>query len=436
MSTPAARNFRVKCPHCDEVLRVDPDAPLRLCPACGGKVRLPAGRPGHHSAERQRGAEEDQVPVVCDLCDTRIYVAREMIGQTVRCPDCHRTNTVKRPPKPKGPSRPDLQDVPDDYFAPSGAVDDVVRSAHARELLAAARKDLQREEEQRTRHLRNRDPSDRDASRTDQGDATRGEWDDDFDDTPGARQKRIVFHRTQNRPHLQFLFNSSVWPQWVGMIVALYALWIGGIVYMQTFSGVLGGDVMTVFFVLGMPALLALLGGFIASRLFDVIEMTANEAEGPEIEWQDIDLIGRSGRMMFFINSIVLSAIPGWLIGQMLDARIVGALVSIFFLFPPILLSMLDEGSFMIPWSPRIWRSCGSRIGAWLIFYLKYCSAYLAVTLTWHFVGNEANPVSCLILSAVTVFVFWIVSRWLGDLAGVCVEVEAGQSGAPDAETA
>jgi phage FluMu protein Com len=38
-----------------------------------------------------------QVPVVCRLCQTRMYAPVEQIGQQIKCPDCHTVNLIKAP---------------------------------------------------------------------------------------------------------------------------------------------------------------------------------------------------------------------------------------------------------------------------------------------------------------------------------------------------
>jgi DNA-directed RNA polymerase subunit M/transcription elongation factor TFIIS len=51
--------------------------------------------------------ESEMVPVVCQVCGTRMHALRTDIGQTIRCPDCHTENSIKAPAivaRPKGPS--------------------------------------------------------------------------------------------------------------------------------------------------------------------------------------------------------------------------------------------------------------------------------------------------------------------------------------------
>lgn len=78
----------------------------RKCPKCEQPFRIP--RPKNAEPQAASPKKEALIPVVCGVCQTRVYATYGQIGQSMECPDCYTQNLVKEPPKTAKPSTPTL----------------------------------------------------------------------------------------------------------------------------------------------------------------------------------------------------------------------------------------------------------------------------------------------------------------------------------------
>ncbi len=100
----------VLCPHCK--VRLTPRADLcgkRItCPHCKQPLILPEAPPKQTSPpeaeSRPTPRTPELIPVICRLCNTRMYAEPKQIGTKVRCPDCH-VETIVRPRADAAPER-------------------------------------------------------------------------------------------------------------------------------------------------------------------------------------------------------------------------------------------------------------------------------------------------------------------------------------------
>lgn len=93
-----------KCPKCEAKFRI-PKPGAASKPAASPKVKAKSDTPKRRIPKPKKKKEEDVVPVVCGICNTRVYAKLAQVGTTVECPDCYTQNMVKPPTEKtkKGP---------------------------------------------------------------------------------------------------------------------------------------------------------------------------------------------------------------------------------------------------------------------------------------------------------------------------------------------
>lgn len=399
MEPKPADGQRLRCPHCSRILKIPAGlgGSVRRCPHCDRKVRIPddSSVAVDFGLWEQETQVPEWVPVVCDVCSTRMHATRDQIGSQVKCPDCGRANLVRQPVKPAPKWQPNTDG--EDYgvaLAPS-EFDDEIRVAHARELLAAAQEEM----------------------------LSDAEIEPDVPQGPARKRAELP---SVHRSLLQFLFNLNVWPQWLGIVIGCLAISVP-IEFIITAEGKL--QVLAVLMCVVVAIFGTLFLSFFATRLLDVLEMTANDAERELIEWPEHDMASRFVYLLYFFNAACFSALPGGVLGGSMGPGIfrgIAAAVSMYLLFPIVLLSMVDHGSCMIPYSMRIWRSVERIAPRWIGFYLRSGMLVLVVPSLLSLPGKIVIQWPQRILVVIyCVLAAWVYVRWLGQLGASCLEFEA-----------
>lgn len=134
----------VLCPHCK--VRLTPRADLcgkRItCPHCKQPLILPEAPPKQTPPPEAPSKPTDEVPelipVICRLCNTRMYAEPKQIGTKLRCPDCH-VETLVRPRTDVTPGR--KRDVHKSY----GMVEDAPPAVEAPMLSPAKPKPAEKQ---------------------------------------------------------------------------------------------------------------------------------------------------------------------------------------------------------------------------------------------------------------------------------------------------
>ena len=92
------KHLRFRCPHCSAGLRgkLADAGKRRKCPQCHQTFRIPRPRV---AGDEFPPAKKQLVPVVCSICQTRVYATLDQVGSLMECPDCYTQNLVKPPPK-------------------------------------------------------------------------------------------------------------------------------------------------------------------------------------------------------------------------------------------------------------------------------------------------------------------------------------------------
>jgi phage FluMu protein Com len=384
----------------------DPARPDTIDPLMLGPQPLPKPK-----------VKRDEVAVVCYLCKTRMYAPLELIGQTIKCPDCHSVNEVKAPKvaPEKKKTGPTLDDAPD-----FGLNDPGDRPAYR--PIVAPRGEYSA--------LAEFDPSQRPAGWSHPGqDAVvpatavaraEDDEDDDVEITIAAPVERIEIkpeikplpppdpdddlydgkyddgligdHVDRSAPEawkkaplvigiLGFLFYTSTIPRLILYVLGLiFAISIFHAAINYGSSEDPSSKVAAIFFSgLSMVSLGFWVASF-AAILLCIVQDTANGQDDVTSypDWNIVDWIATSA---YFPAAAFVAGLPGSvftvaLLGTGLDpvmgAFAAGAplVISWIALFPLVLYSMLAEGSVMAPYSAATYRSTQQASEGWVFFYM------------------------------------------------------------------
>ena len=263
-----------------------------------------------HEGTGQPDAGPSEIAVVCALCETRFHAKRQQIGKHVKCPDCGTATLVKDTAKAKqrkfAPSAEGpLYGVsaPVEVTAPKESTDEVLKKAKAR-----------------------------------------------------VEEIESLNPKAPARPLLDGVYTYPFYPQSLG-IVAILAL-SQCVVFTLMRELALSGLSPLMVPVAAFTSLLGMAVYMITATVFlTVVEQTANCNDKIEV-WPDFNIFDWMFHSLFLFNSFILSFLPGALIEMfisMITGRVwtivVGGLISTFFFFPPILISMLVENSRVTPFS-------------------------------------------------------------------------------------
>lgn len=127
--------LQVHCPGCQTPLKVKTiHAGKKFkCPQCKTPVLAPSlssAPSSSHSDSPIRDSsleglpppEKELIPVICSLCDTRMYANLDQVGRRISCPDCFTYNTVPKPKKKKPKkTRPAIKETQEYQLMPADA---------------------------------------------------------------------------------------------------------------------------------------------------------------------------------------------------------------------------------------------------------------------------------------------------------------------------
>ena len=370
--TPPKELIRVFCSLCHTLMYATAEqvGQTLVCPDCGTQTAvLPSEhRPEGHGA-RFRTAVDDEYDVhanaflpsssaahqrhvgfKCTRCGSRIHATLAEVGRTIECHDCGTINTVPPPVE-----RPKVtQENPGDY-----AADPTRRPPLVFKPIFAGPRRLGR----------------------------RGGGTVEVDDYYAPP---IVIRRPMVAGVFGFPWRGDVVGQW--LILSLIAALGGALVLciLTVSSGIQAGGgfggvgvgVLSVVGVLAFTKWLIIGGGLIAVSLLSVLCDTANGGD-TVAEWPSVYTLVEWLLTPFYIyNPLAYSILPGALvawIGQYGDLSLWWLVpISIVVFFPFVMLSSLERGTPLAPFSLAIFRSLWQRLLPWMMFYAE-STAVLAV---------------------------------------------------------
>jgi hypothetical protein len=159
-----------------------------------------------------------------------------------------------------------------------------------------------------------------------------------------------------------------------------------------------------------------------------ILRDTSNGQEQVD-SWPDVMFVEWVLESFFLVNSFVLGALPGLAIAFLLSASgltrglsWLPVAVSVYVLWPFVLLSMLESNSMLLPISQPMWYSLRQAMSAWTWFYLA--SAFLAAIgglLLWALYLGGAWAIVPVAIGLVAIVMIYF--RMLGLLAWHCANV-------------
>lgn len=165
----------------------------------------------------------------------------------------------------------------------------------------------------------------------------------------------------------------------------------------------------------GMFAAVVLASGFA------IMQSVANEEESVT-EWPvTLEPMEWLAPSMFCIAAAAMAIFPGWFMGYVTFGNslttVCLSMMSIFAIFPFVLLSMLDMQNIFIPFSPDVGRSVTRCEEAWGGFYLSSGLIFVAVFLVFSFASVMAPPSAAVLSIFFGVGATFVYFAMLGRLA-------------------
>ena len=313
---------------------------------------------------------ESEFRVKCKTCGTILYAKATESGKTTKCSDCH--SEIIIPPPPKVRKKPEIDIANAETFSlgqgGTGARDteDPFRKS-ADELLAEA----SREEEETSTPI--------------------------YEDTPSvADWLKNVFG---------IFRDPSVIMHWVVISVA------AAIPTALLLS--IGETSVQLLLTVGMMVGGLLLGAITVSCAFAILLSVANDNDHVE-EWPSLDIAQWFDQLIPVLGATGLVAVPMWTICYITNCTgLLGVFLvmfAIYLLLPFILLSMLDMGSVLTPFSPELARSVSKCQEEWAGFYfssgLLFAGLFLFIALAWS-IASSIGIVASISLSIFSTFAYF-----------------------------
>ena len=323
----------------------------------------------------------------CPYCAAQLEIGEGRAGRSMTCPFCKGQVEV---PKPHKPRRREEYDLEEDDATPRGS------SASRGKLTAADIEALEEDEE------------------------------------PQKKKRR--------RPKMEwqlfvggfgFPWSPGAVMQW--LLIAIWATVAGWLTHSAIALGIdqeLGEANMYQTIVALLAALGAMLAGVGCAGVAAIHGLTIlleTTAGNDRMEnWPNVGLfLDWIGDLWFIFNTAAVSVVLGlgldWLLPGLLGAREATVAITVFFVFPILLLCTLETDSPFLPVSTVVLASLGRHGIAWLAFYFQAGSLLAAAAAMVYYLAPQleprlAIPLAALLFSAVVMIYF----RLLGRLAFYC----------------
>lgn len=340
-------------PACDDLFADNlnsPPPPASSIPAMGvpGSSLPPKKKDtGVPNAPEVEYAKEYRV--TCNTCGTYLYAKASQEGKKVKCADCHSFVLIPSPPKVKKKFQVNLDEVESFSFEPNDRIQ------------------------------RGPDPYQQSASQLLE---------------EAAREEEANPTKPEN------------------LDVPNVLEWIAGVLSPLKDLGVLA-HLLGLIVLAGIPTSIALIsdspililglfpGGLVLALLtiscgFAILQSVAND-EGSVTDWPTLDPMGWLSQLFLVGAAAAIAAIPIWIaclviLGPHLLSVAI-TMLSIYLVFPFVLLSMLDMNSVFIPFSSEVARSVTKCEEAWGGFYFSCGLLFVGMFLVFS-VATAMTPVS------------------------------------------
>ncbi|MEO1614863.1 MAG: hypothetical protein AAFV88_03380 [Planctomycetota bacterium] len=381
-STPAEPNEPVDLGEDEDPFTLAPAATLTTptsitdsLPAAVNADDLFADLPSADEAIREAASEASQESfrVTCNVCATVLYAKPSQEGQSIRCSDCYSDVVVPAPPKKGVDSKPAMQ---------SGGGFELSQSTSER-------------------------PKD-----------------------PYQKSAEELLEKAAEVPKGPEFTPAYETPDVLGWFKSIFAIFIQPGVILHLFGLSLLIAIPTAV-VVAYPVLviglipIALIGGTLTVCCgFAILFGVANQHERIE-DWPTVDPTGWFDSMGLVIASSGISVVPAYMLTRIMGLppffSLMLVMLSIFVLFPPILLSMLDGQSITTPFSASVSRSVTRCQEDWGAFY--FSSGITFAIIYFYFFMIEITPNSVAIGVVLSIFAAFAYFAMIGRLALAISEV-------------
>lgn len=437
--------FAVACPNCGVGLKVGQSdlGTHRDCPKCGTGFVLPNMTEALRLAESKRRANE-QFGFICRLCGSRLFALPQQVGRKLKCPDCHTINLIQQPPPKPVAKKIEPGEAYDLALAEESSIDallsedllfgfscrvcqtmqSVPRAWVGRQLTcpdcgtqlivplpppAATKAKVVAEDPKISlaaaapipqQHVVNVDKL-----------------------MTAAHQKLEAEARKKpkpiKRPFVSGVYSYPFHP--LSLIYLTLISFLGALEFvlvrmtMELNAGpesVLGIPLMILASLVAIP-MMGVWFGFLLKTIHWTSLGYPGIGESPGFDFFEFL---RSA--LFIINALGVSAMPGLLLGLATQRQLVGfglMALSIFLLYPFVILSMIDEDSLFVPYSRFIHQTLGSVRKGWVKFYLSALGIYAVIAgtqiLALFFPGEYWSYATLVLVNLATMIYFRLIGR-------------------------
>ncbi len=316
----------------------------------------------------------DSFRIKCPTCESMLYAKLAQVGKKIRCSDCHATIVVPPPPKAKVKYLPDMEEAK--AFAFQDKDDPIEHQPPADPMRKNA-----------AEYLRDAEAAVDESPPEDWTVPSVSEW---FTGVFGIfRDPVVVIY--------WILFTAMI-----GIPAAIALQYSGPIIILALF-------------VFGF-----LFGTIVIAHGFAILQSVAN-GEEKVTEWPIVDFWAWMGPLMTAVCAVGVAAGPIWFASQYFFGStmmtVTLTMMSLYLLYPFVLLSMLDEQSVFVPFSIEVSKSVTKCSEQWGGFY--FSSAILFFVLFLIFLARPAMPLvmGSTVVIAVSVAGVFLYFGMLGRLA-------------------
>lgn len=319
-------------------------------------------------------ATSDTFRVKCPICESLTYAKLAQVGKNIRCGDCHSTITVPPPPKVKTKYVPDIQ------ASKAYAFQDGDNSGEHPKPADPFRKSADD-------YLRDAEAS------------MESEPDDDWA-VPSLKEWFVgvvgIFRDPAVVVYWLVLTTMAAIP--AGIAVSFSS----SIVVMGLFAGGL------------------MFAAIVVAHGFAILQSVAN-GERRVSEWPSIDFWEWIGPLFVAVAAVAVSAGPVWVVAQYFRGStlptVALTMLSLYFLYPVVLLSMLDEQTVFAPFSANISKSVVRSSEHWGSLYLSSALVFFILFLVFMIASTMSLVAGTVVSIAATVAGVFIYFGLLGRLA-------------------
>lgn len=312
--------------------------------------------------------------VKCPICESLTYAKLNQVGKQIRCGDCHSTITVPPPPKAKTKYVPDIEATKAYSFQDGDNTGDHPKPADPFRKSADD-------------YLRDAEASMETAPDDDWTVPSITEW---FTGVVGIFRDPAVI--------VYWLVLTAMAAIPAGIAIS----YSSSIVVMGLFAG-------------GM-----LFAAIIVAHGFAILQSVAN-GERKVSEWPSVDFWEWMGPLFVAVCAVAVSAAPVWIATQYFWGpslmTVALTMLSLYFLYPIVLLSMLDEQSVFVPFSASVSKSVVRSSEHWGGCYLSSAIVFAVLYLIFMAASTMSPVAGATVSIAATVAAVFIYFGLLGRLA-------------------